>query len=390
MNVALKPVKHSAQGPYLGFGLQPVRMCRHLLLCPAGAQVSLEFLDDVAVHYSDGSVDVEQTKSATRKNPVSDWSVELWKTFSNWAEALAAGELPANKTRFTLYVTPPRTGDFVRALHAATTAEEVAAILDNIKSKMARLKASRECDTYLNSFLNAPPERQQTIISNFRFISDADDPVAEIRALMTATVDPALWNDICAYGIGLAKERADRRIRDKLDPVLDGDQFKNDFRLFVQKTNTPGLLTSFTTAPAPAELKALIESRPVFIQQLELIGVETPEMVRAVSDYLRTSADKTIWAEAGLVFEENLSDWDDFLIARHESIVGEVTDLHGEKDVKVRGRLLYRQCARTEATLDARSVPSHFVHGSFNDLANLLRLGWHPDYVALLGDAGDE
>src|SRR6185312_8309994 len=116
MNVALKPVKHSAQGPYLGFGLQPVRMCRHLLLCPAGAQVSVEMLDDLAVHHPDGSVEVEQTKSALRKNPVSDWSIELWKTFSNWAEALAAGNLLANKTRFTLYVTPPRTGELVHAL----------------------------------------------------------------------------------------------------------------------------------------------------------------------------------------------------------------------------------------------------------------------------------
>lgn len=390
MNVALKPVKHSAQGPYLGFGLQPVRMCRHLLFCSPGAQVSLELLDDVAVHYPDGSVYVEQTKSALRKNPVSDWSIELWKTFFNWAEALAAGKLPANKTRFTLYVTPSRTGDFVQALHAATTAEEVTIVLDNIKMKLARLKASRECDTYLNNFLNAPPEHQQTIISNFSFISDTDNPVAEIRDLIAATVNPALWDDICAYGIGLAKERADRKIRDKLEPILDGDRFKNDFRQFVQKTNTPALLTSFTTAPGPAELKALIESRPVFIQQLELIGVETPEMVRAVSDYLCTSADKTTWAEAGLIFEENLSDWDDFLIARHGAIAGEVTDLHGEKDLKVRGRLLYRQCARMEAALDARSVPNHFVHGSFNDLANLLRLGWHPDYAVLLGDAGHE
>ncbi|UFZ03483.1 hypothetical protein LQG66_30355 [Bradyrhizobium ontarionense] len=390
MDVALKPVKHSAQGPYLGFGLQPVRMCRHLLRCQTGAQVSLELLDDVAVHYPNGSVDVEQTKSATRKNPVSDWSIELWKTFSNWAEALAAGELIANKTRFTLYVTPQRTGEFVSALHAATTIEEVTAVLAYIKSKLARLREPRECDTYLNNFLNAPPEHQQTIISNFRFISDTDDPVAEIRELIAATVNPALWDDICAYGIGLAKERTDRRIRDKLAPILDGDRFKSDFRLFVQKTNTPALLTSFTTAPPPAELKAVVESRPAFIQQLELIGVENSEVVRAVSDYLRTSADKTTWAEAGLVFEESLSDWDEFLIARHGSIKGEVADLHGEKEANVRGRLLYRQCAKMEAALDGRSVPSHFVHGSFNDLANLLKLGWHPDYAALLGDTHHE
>ncbi|EIG60677.1 hypothetical protein [Bradyrhizobium sp. WSM1253] len=47
MNVAVKAVKHAAPGPYLGFSLQQVRLCYHLLTCPSGAQVSLELLDDV-------------------------------------------------------------------------------------------------------------------------------------------------------------------------------------------------------------------------------------------------------------------------------------------------------------------------------------------------------
>ena len=43
MNVAVKAAKHAAPGPYLGFALQPVRLCYRLLTCPKGAQVSLEF-----------------------------------------------------------------------------------------------------------------------------------------------------------------------------------------------------------------------------------------------------------------------------------------------------------------------------------------------------------
>jgi hypothetical protein len=34
-------------------------------------------------------------------------------------------------------------------------------------------------------------------------------------------------------------------------------------------------------------------------------------------------------------------------------------------------------------------VPGHFVHGCFNALADLRRLGWHPDYQSLL-DEGNE
>jgi len=39
MNVAVKAVKHAAPGPYLGFALQPVRLCYHLLEILGAGQV---------------------------------------------------------------------------------------------------------------------------------------------------------------------------------------------------------------------------------------------------------------------------------------------------------------------------------------------------------------
>ena len=73
-----------APGQYLGFAIQPVRLCYHLLTCPAKAKVSLEYLDDVAIHYCDGSVLLEQAKSALSQNPLSDWAIDFWKCLANW------------------------------------------------------------------------------------------------------------------------------------------------------------------------------------------------------------------------------------------------------------------------------------------------------------------
>src|SRR5271168_2664859 len=110
MNVAVKAVKHAAPGPYLGFALQAVRLCYHLLTCPKGAQVSLEHLDDVAVHHGNGALTLEQTKSALKQNPLSDWAEDLWKAVANWLNSIANGNIPPEGTRFQLYVTPPRKG----------------------------------------------------------------------------------------------------------------------------------------------------------------------------------------------------------------------------------------------------------------------------------------
>ena len=105
MSVAVKPSKHSAPGQYLGFALQPVRLCYHLLTCEKGASVSLEHHDDVAIHHADGTLTLEQTKSALKQNPMSDWASDLWKAVANWLDSAAKGEINADETNFLFYVT---------------------------------------------------------------------------------------------------------------------------------------------------------------------------------------------------------------------------------------------------------------------------------------------
>lgn len=54
--------------------------------------MSLEALDDTDVVQPDNHVQVEQAKSGLATNPISDWSIDLWKTFSNWIDAIESGQ----------------------------------------------------------------------------------------------------------------------------------------------------------------------------------------------------------------------------------------------------------------------------------------------------------
>jgi hypothetical protein len=116
-----------------------------------------------------------------------------------------------------------------------------------------------------------------------------------------------------------------------------------DFRAFIRKVNIPGLLTSFTPPPPEAEVSAVLLARPIFIRQLEVINANEQDRVRAVSDFLRASADKSKWAEQGVIYEESLTEWDDSLIVRHGLISSEIADLHAAKDGAFRGRMAYRK-----------------------------------------------
>jgi hypothetical protein len=386
MNVAVKAVKHAAPGPYLGFALQPVRLCYHLLTCPKSAQVSLEYLDDVAIHNPDGTVILEQTKSALKQNPLSDWAVDLWKTIANWLDGASNGKVVAGKSQFRLYVTPQRTGAWAQALSEAKSAADVASLVTEIKAKYAKQKKPPACASFLQRFLDATNAERVTIVTNLTVSSDEDDPIEPLRSLLRPTVAPTMVDVLCQSAIGMAKEQADYLIRNGKPALIDADTFKANFISFVQKNNLPGLLTSFTRAPGQEEVAALLSMRPKFIRQLEIIETNEEDHVRAVSDFLRTSADKSIWAESGLVFEGSLREWDDDLVRRHGLICSEISDIYSARDASFKGRQSYRRCAQLQAPLDGRVVPGHFVHGCFNALADTMRLGWHPDYQSLLGE----
>lgn len=386
MNVAVKPPKHTAAGQYLGFALQPVRLCFHLLTCEAGAKVSLEYLDDVAIHHADGRHTLEQTKSATKTNPVSDWADDLWKTLANWLDLVAQDLIKPGETAFRLYVTPKRTGPCVEALSAAKTPEEVEAVFKKVSDKLAKMATEPGCIDHLKKCLDAPTAARAAVVSAMTLQSEHADPVDPLRDLLKTTVGPEHLDRLCAAAIGMAKQSVDRLIQNGQPPVLEADGFKTMFRAFVQKNVMSNYLPPLSEKPLSGEIDAMLAMRPLFLRQLELVAVTDDEKVRAVSDLLRSSADKSRWADAGMIFAGSLEEWDENLVNRQSLVAGEISDLNGDKDAAIRGRLVYRRCALMEAPLEGRAVPSHFVHGCFNALADARRLGWHPEYKTMLDE----
>lgn len=130
----------------------------------------------------------------------------------------------------------------------------------------------------------------------------------------------------------------------------------------------------------------MISDAPVFVRQLDAAKASSDLMMTAVSDFLRTIADKINWAAAGVIVEASLGELDDTLTRHHTLQADEVKDTLGDKPPEYRGRELYRKCIELQIPLEGRSLPSHFIPGAFNCLADTRSLGWHPDYKTLLGE----
>ncbi|MHB8840557.1 MAG: hypothetical protein ACYC56_02005 [Candidatus Aquicultor sp.] len=82
-------MKSNAAGQLLGYGMQFPRALLHLLKGSPGDAVCVEVLGDVATIKSDSNVIAEEDKaSSTAHNPLTNKSDDLWKTFSNWIQAI--------------------------------------------------------------------------------------------------------------------------------------------------------------------------------------------------------------------------------------------------------------------------------------------------------------
>ena len=379
-------VKHAAAGPYLGFALQPVRLCYYLLSSPRDASVSLEYLDDVAVHYADGTLLLEQCKSALAHNPLSDWSDDLWKTIANWLDAVETQKVDGAKASFQLYVTPSKSGKLSTAIHTAADAKSIDALVKHIKDKLKKKANSPKCLPYVEKFINATDTLRSAVIGKTIVSATDTDPVEPIRRLLRPAIPEALLDVICASAIGQAKEAADKCIRRKVPALLAVAGFQTNFHAFVQQNNMAGYLPTFTATPSKDAAKALLNRRPVFVRQLQLIEATEEQQLRAASDLMRTSGDKVKWAEQGLVFNRTVEDWEVTLLRKHDAARSEVNDTYSEKTQEAQGRIIYSRCAGMEVPLDSRAVPGHFTHGGFHDLADRRELGWHAEYQTLLNE----
>lgn len=376
-----KPLKTSAAGQYLGYSLQQLRLCHYLFRVPDGDVISFEHLDDVAVHSANGSVLLEQSKSALVGNPASDKSEELWKAFANWAELCAAEKVDPVTTDFRLYVAPAKSGRLVSAIHAADAAQ-AEQVLAKIRTLADPEKAEVGCTPFVRRFLAAGDQICRQIIERFQFVAEAD-PVESVRQYVRPGAPPEALTDLTAAAIGIARDRIDKLIRDREPPVLDAVVFRRAFRTFASRSNLANLLRSTAEHPSPEVIETLVNEAPVFVRQLQAIEASSDLLVTAVSDFLRTRADKIQWADEGLVLNDSFEEFDTQLVRQHTLVRDEIEDVEAAMDELGRGRALYRRCIATPLPLDGQGLPSHFISGAYNHLADVRLLGWHPQYITL-------
>lgn len=379
-----------APGQFYGYSIQTTRMLMRLLRCDPEQAVSLEVLDDVAVVGPDGTI-AEQVKSGLRHNPISDRSVELWKTLFNWVGAIRNGAL-ASDMRFVLYVAQPHQGSLVRQLNETDSRPGATALVHRLRndhwgSAPLYPKRAQLPDTlapFVNGVLRATDDVLARLIVGFELETGSGSPGDDALALLRkAPISEAHLEDVLKYLLGWVKRTVEGLIERDHPAVVAERDFHKAFVAAAKRFDRSESLPSTPAEITEAEVRNELRNR-VYVRQLMLIDVEDRELIHAVNDFLRASADRTSWSEQGDVLEPSFKDFADKL-QRHwasRKRLAEV-ELSGRSELDI-GRVIHAKCMDLEIQLQGMDVPSYFTPGSYHALAEEQQVGWHPRFETRL------
>jgi hypothetical protein len=365
-----------------------------LLAAVPGAWVSIEVLEDVAVESPDGDVEAIQTKSGLDTNPISNRSVDLWKTFRNWVDAVRGQEFEADKTAFILHVEAPHAGALCKRFSKANSTEEatsaILAARDELWGAGPNFKKKTEVGTELAEhlnivFLTANEAVLNKVVRNFRLTTGERQAYSYLLDQMKILlVDDDIAEDVLLHGLGWAKKTLDTAIENHLPPRISVDEFRTELNSFRNSLKKRDYLPSFAGLPPTTEQILQNTLRP-YVRQLNLVDWSEDSLFTAISQYLNTKVNIIQYGRRGYVNRKSLQEFEKTIKALWQNMRDEL-NLTGPDDLVKRGKLLALRCLRERRKIEGFELPDDFTPGSFHLLADDFEIGWHNQYLELLKD----
>jgi hypothetical protein len=390
----LSSAKKSPHAPYnhAGYSLQTTRLAARLLESDPGSILSLEVFDDVGEDLPDGTRIAEQSKLSLDGNPVADRAIGLWKTLSNWVDAVRIGELDPAKTKFELYVSKPVSGPLVEGFSSAGSMSGAVKAIEDARQLLwgappifsKKLSLADSIRDYVNNVLEADEAITRQIILAFALKQGGGVPQKDFEDLIRKRfVTDEMVSQVADQALGWVKSRTDELLQQGKPAYIERDKFFIEITAFVRRIDRQNILCSFAPDPTQEQIDRDIAAK-TYIRQLQIIDLGYEDQIEAVIDYLRSSSDRTMWAAQALVHEDSFKEFQDGLQKTWKHLKRETDLTYVGQDEVGKGQLLYSKCSLHTAKLQNMDLENHFTRGSFHALSNERVIGWHPDYKSKL------
>lgn len=381
--------ERSAAGQAAGYHFQLQRAQLSLIAGREGSAIAIETLDDVVLEGdSSGIRQFEQLKHSIRSSSLTARSRPLWKALDAWMDLAEHGKLDEVDKLILVATDQAPDGSAAALLRAdgrdITQAERL--LLD----VAAEDPGAVDTAPIRERFRDLDPRARKTLIAKIE-VRDATAGVGEFRSELGAALGPfalpAVGSDeFLDKLVGWWERRAVDLLLRRRTTVSRGEVVEEVVRLRDQYGERA------LPAPDPALAQELSDllieayARAPFVRQLELIAMRDERVQLAVRDYHRAYAQRSRWLEQGVLAPEELQEWEDRLFGEWEHAWHRMLDtLPAPADEPAQaagGKQLYGDLEQSSLN-PLRDGRDRFLHvGTLNGMADICRIGWHPDFNA--------
>jgi hypothetical protein len=368
--------------------------------------ISIEKLDDIAFHESPSSADVArdllQVKHhISRAGGLGDASSDIWKTIRIWSEAVAKNQIDLDHaTLCLLTTTKPTNHNAIRFLSPDPKVRKS----EDARSNLEQAGAASTSNTIkqAHGVYMRLSESQRVKLFNAMFLLDTSLMAVDLQKAIGIAVRHAVepqhrlafverlqgwWYQRVVVHLSAAASQP--------IPLLAIQQQVHEFRGQFQRDCLPDDLFN---EPLPPEATPTDDDR-TFILQLLLIGLSKHRLRIAQEDHYRAFSQRSRWVKDNLIGMDDLSNFERRLVdswrLKFLTMKDEIEEGCGDLQLAGHGMNLYKWIETDAPSQSALWVRPQFqsqymTRGSFHMLAELGRVGWHPEYEGRLAATPDE
>lgn len=385
-------MKSNAPGQFLGYSIQLPRALYHLLRSGPDDAVCIEGLGDVATLTSDSCVIAEEDKSSIIGNPLTDRSTNLWKTFSNWIEAINCGDLDVGKTKFILYCNQSGRHGIVDEFNSAQNQLDAQKAIDYAKTELNDINPEHDIWKYYDFVVNQHETLLLDVVERFELQIGNGAGYDEVRYEIQRKHVPDSQIEFLMNKLsGWLLEEISEKIADQKLAVVSWKDFDHQFLVLFDRARRLELIDFTSKYPSGDEdIQSQVKIRPRYLQQLEVIDTSVDEILEAVSDYLRADVNRGKWIENETIDEDVALDFELKLKQFWKNQMKRIQITNNHLSDEERGQLLLGDCKSRQETIRDMTPPYSTITGTYHALADEPVLGWHPNWEKLFPKQKEE
>ncbi len=379
--------QHEAVGQMLGY-LYQVRFALYLLLKYENedSQISIEKFDDVAFIEEGKPLELLQLKHHISKSgDLSDTSNDFWRTINVWMDKIEDRDILEN-TKFIILTTAKAPEESASSFLKDDNNRNIEKVF-NILQNVAKTSKNIKHENYYTKFVNMNEIDKKKLLKNIYIIDNSPNIVQveeKIRNFIKFGCLPQYEKSILERLEGWWYKESIKFLISNDSVFITQNQIRNKIASFRDEYTTDNLpIDDFNFSES--ENKIFINSNKIFLEQLNLIELSNPRIMKAVEDYRKAFAQRSKWLKEKLIYVNDLGEYEKRLIDEWErsyyEILEEINEMTLDSEKVKTGRELYKKVQDWNINIKKKVEAPFIMRGSYHILADKKNVGWHVDFL---------